>query len=283
MSDVFIAGCGDIGLRIAAISQAHGLRVTGLVSRRESSARLQAADVMPVVADLDAQVPALPDLRDATVFYLAPPARQGDDDARLRNFLQALRSARVLVYLSTSAVYGDCGGAWVDETAAVNPGSARGRRRAAAETHALAWGQAQGMPVKILRVPGIYGPGRLPVERLQRGLPVLHEADSPWTNRIHADDLAQAAVLIAGHGEPAAAYNVSDGNPTTMSDYFNRCADLLGLPRPPQVALAEARTRLTPEMMSFLEESKRLGTRRLRALGWAPRYPTLAEGLPTCL
>lgn len=283
MSDVFIAGCGDIGLRIAATRHARGLRVTGLVSRRESTARLQAADVLPVVADLDAQVPALPDLRDATVFYLAPPARQGDDDARVRNFLQALCSTRVLVYLSTSAVYGDCRGAWVDETAVVNPGSARGRRRAAAEAHALAWGQAQGVPVKILRVPGIYGPGRLPVERLQRGLPVLHEADSPWTNRIHADDLAQAAVLIAEHGEPAAIYNISDGHPTTMSDYFNRCADLLGLPRPPQVSLAEARARLTPEMMSFLEESKRLDTRRLRALGWAPRYPTLAEGLPTCL
>ncbi len=280
---VFIAGCGDIGLRVAALAQARGLPVTGLVSGEASARKLRDGAVTPLLCDLDQAVPALPELADAAVFYFAPPPRAGEDDPRLRHFLAALTRARVLVYLSTSAVYGDCQGAWVDETAELKPGLPRGRRRVAAEQAALAWGAAQGCPVMILRVPGIYGPGRLPAERLRRGLPVLAESESPWTNRIHADDLASAALCVADEGQAGRAYNVSDGNPTSMADYFNRCAALLALPPPPQVTMAQARTQLTPEMLSFLEESKRLDTRRLRALGWQPRYASLAEGLPSCL
>jgi nucleoside-diphosphate-sugar epimerase len=283
MTEIFIAGCGDIGLRIAQLCRARGLAVTGLVASAAGVARLRDAGLAALQADLDVAPPPLPPLAQALVFYLVPPPRQGEGDPRLENLLAALPSARRLVYVSTSAVYGDCGGAWVDESAPLNPGTARGRRRLAAERLALAWGERRNVPVTTLRVPGIYGPGRLPRARLEKGLPVLREADSPWTNRIHADDLAAAALCVAEHGAAGAAYNVSDGRPTTMADYFNRCADLLGLPRPPQVSRAEAQAQLTPEMLSFLEESKRLDTRRLRALGWVPRYPALAEGLRGCL
>lgn len=279
---VFIAGCGDVGQRLAALCRARGLPVTGLVSSQASADALRKQAIDTLTCDLDTAVPALPDLADAAVFYFAPPPRQGEDDPRLHNFLAGLQQAQQIVYLSTSAVYGDCQGAWVDESAAINPGLGRGRRRAAAERIALDWGNHKKCPVQILRVPGIYGPGRLPAERLRRGLPVLQETESPWTNRIHADDLAAAALHVADHGTPGQAYNVSDGNPTTMADYFNRCADLLGLPRPPQVSMQEAREQLTPEMLSFLAESKRLDTQRLRALGWQPRYQNLEQGLPGC-
>lgn len=281
MPDVFIAGCGDIGRRIAA--RCRNRRVFALVRREDSAKSLADAGLSVFRADLDVETPALPDLSNAQVFYLAPPPRQGEDDPRLRRFLDALPVAAALIYLSTTAVYGDCGGNWIDETVALNPVSGRGRRRRAAEGLALAWGAQHNIPVMILRVPGIYGPGRLPRERLEHGLPVLREADSPWTNRIHADDLAEAALCVASRGAAGNAYNVSDGNPTSMSDYFNRCADVLGLPRPPQVAMDEARERLTPQMLSFLTESKRIDTCRLRALGWAPRYADLAAGLPACL
>jgi nucleoside-diphosphate-sugar epimerase len=280
---VFIAGCGDVGQRLAALCRARGLPVTGLVSSTASAAALRDKAMTALSCDLDTTVPTLPPLADAAVFYFAPPPRQGEDDPRLRNFLAGLETAQTLVYLSTSAVYGDCQGAWVNESAAMNPGLARGRRRVAAERRALEWGSQKKCPVMILRVPGIYGPGRLPVERLRRGLPVVQEAESPWTNRIHADDLAAAALYVAEHGIPGQAYNISDGNPTTMADYFTRCADLLGLPRPPQVSMAQAREQLTPEMLSFLQESKRLDTRRLRQLGWRPRYENLTQGLPSCL
>jgi nucleoside-diphosphate-sugar epimerase len=279
----FIAGCGDVGQRLAVLCHARSLPVTGLVSSSASVQALRAQAIDALTCDLDAAVPQLPDLTKSAVFYFAPPPRQGEDDPRLRNFLAGLVQAQALVYLSTSAVYGDCQGAWVDESAAMNPGLARGRRRVAAERRALEWGSQKKCPVMILRVPGIYGPGRLPVERLRRGLPVVQEAESPWTNRIHADDLAAAALHVADHGVPGQAYNVSDGNPTTMADYFCRCADLLGLSRPPQVSMEEARSQLTPEMLSFLQESKRLDTRRLRALGWQPRFENLTQGLPSCL
>jgi nucleoside-diphosphate-sugar epimerase len=137
--------------------------------------------------------------------------------------------------------------------------------------------------VVILRVPGIYGPGRLPVERVRQGVPVLIPEESPYSNRIHADDLAAACVAAARHGQAGRAYNISDGHPTTMTDYFWRIADLHDLPRPPAISLAEARMVLTPAMLSFLEESKRLINRRmLNELHVSLIYPNLAGGLVHC-
>jgi nucleoside-diphosphate-sugar epimerase len=285
MNAVLVAGCGDIGRRVAARYRARGIAVTGLVSSPESAAQLRQAGLAAWQADLDRPQAPAAGADGLTLFYFAPPPGAGDADPRLRNFLDSLSGRpKVLVYISTSGVYGDCGGAWIDETAALNPRTPRARRRAAAERDLQQWCDDRGTPWRILRVPGIYGPGRLPVERLRRGLPVLREADSPYSNRIHAEDLADAAVAAAEHAGAAGVYNVSDGNPTTMCDYFNRVADLLGLPRPPQLPLAQAREQLSAEMMSFHEESKRLVTLRMRReLGVVPRYPDLASGLPSCL
>jgi nucleoside-diphosphate-sugar epimerase len=187
------------------------------------------------------------------------------------------------VYISTSAVYGDCGGDWIDEECPLNPKSDRGKRRMAAEQVLEDWSQRTGVPVIILRVPGIYGPGRLPVERVRQGVPVLIPEESPYSNRIHADDLAAACVAASRRGQSGRAYNISDGHPTTMTDYFWRIADLHGLPRPPAISLAEARSVLTPAMLSFLEESKRLINRRmLDELRVKLQYPDLAQGLKHC-
>ena len=188
-----------------------------------------------------------------------------------------------VVYISTSGVYGDCGGAWIDEDWPLNPISERGKRRLAAELILRGWSDRTGIPVVILRVPGIYGPGRLPVERVRQGVPVLFEADSPYSNRIHADDLALACCAAARRGHAGQAYNISDGHPTTMTDYFWRIADRYGLKRPPAISLAEARQVLSPNMLSFLEESKRLDNRRmLDKLQVTLQYPDLASGLEAC-
>jgi nucleoside-diphosphate-sugar epimerase len=285
LNAVLIAGCGDVGRRVAAQYLDRGIAVTGLVSSPASANLLTADGIMPRQVDLDAAMYTPFDIEDGGLFYFAPPPATGDSDPRLERFLDALNGRpRKLVYISTSGVYGDCGGAWIDETAPVNPRTPRARRRAAAEQAVREWSARSGAVACILRVPGIYGPGRLPVERLRRGLPILRAEDSPYTNRIHADDLATAAIAAMERGEPGAVYNISDGNPTTMGDYFNRVADLLGLPRPPEVPLTEARTSLTAEMMSFLEESKRLITTCMREeLGVTPRYPDLDHGLPSCL
>jgi nucleoside-diphosphate-sugar epimerase len=290
---ILIAGCGDVGLRTAQRLRAMGHEVTGLVRTGQSAARLQAANVAAVVDDLDSLAsagigqhpresgdPCFP-----LLFYFAPPPDDGTTDPRLRAFLAALHEPPPrIVYISTSGVYGDCAGRWITEDELLKPQTDRARRRLDAEQSLTEYSAQAGADVVILRVPGIYGPGRLPIERLRQGHPVIRAEDSPYTNRIHADDLARAAILAAELGAAGRAYNVSDGHPTTMTDYFIRCARLLGLPEPPQVSLAEARRNFTPAMLSFIEESKRLVTTRLREeLGFVPRYPDLAAGLPDCL
>ena len=284
---IFIIGCGDIGYRVAKLEQTAGQPVSALSRSDLSATKLCHHAIKPIKGDLDkpASLHELPG-NVPVLYYFAPPPAEGEDDPRLAALLAVLERKglpRRIVYISTSGVYGDCGGAWVDETWPMNPRSERARRRAAAEKCLGEWSKQHGVDAVILRVPGIYGPGRLPVERIRRGIPVLCEEESPWSNRIHADDLAQACVLAARQGGAGAIYNVSDGDPTTMTDYFHRVADLLDLPRPSAISMAEARITLGPGILSFLEESKRLDNRRMREeLGVSLRYPTLALGLPAC-
>jgi nucleoside-diphosphate-sugar epimerase len=285
MNPVLIIGCGDIGRRVAALLAP--APVTGVVQSAASAARLRAQGVAVLQLDLDAPLsPADLPAQGREVYYFAPPPPRGDTDTRVSGVCAMWRGESVplrVVYISTSAVYGDCAGAWIDETAALRPGTARGRRRLDAERRWLQWSSETGVPVVILRVPGIYAPDRLPVERLRAGLPVLAETESPYTNRIHADDLAQACVAAMRRGEPGSAYNASDGHPTTMTDYFNQVADRLGLARPPVVDRAGAEQALSASMLSFLGESKRLDNRRLcEQLGVTLRYPDLAAGLDGC-
>lgn len=288
MDNAVIIGCGDVGCRVGALLRARGTAVIGVTRFQAGCERIQAADLVPWRLDLDGELPRrLEPAHGALVFYFAPPPRTGDDDPRLEAFLRALgsrtRPAR-LVYISTSGVYGDCGGAWVDESQPLAPGTLRAKRRVAAEELLWNWSRERGVDLVVLRVPGIYGPGRLPVERLRRGLPVICDSQAPFSNRIHADDLAAAALLVADRTAAGGVYNVADGHPTTMTDYFNRVADLMELPRPRQISLEEARKQLSPAMLSFLNESRRLDCRRLFAdLGFVARYPDLATGLPSCV
>lgn len=255
-----------------------GREVTGVVRREQSAAALRATGAHAALHDLDSSIDFKTDA--PLIFYFAPPPSSGGADPRLRNFLRALDPQRRLVYISTSGVYGDCAGRWIDEHEPLKPLSERAHRRLDAERALAQWGGDH----VILRVPGIYGPGRLPLERLQKNLSVIRESESPFTNRIHSDDLAQAALHAAAYGRSGEAYNISDGHPTTMCDYFARCAVLLNLPPPPQVTLEQARRVFTPAMWSFMEESKRLVTTRLREeLHFTPRYPDLAHGLPSCI
>lgn len=278
---ILLVGCGDIAQRIASLHLAQGHRVTGVVRRADAAAALQAQGITPLIVDLDSDW-CWP-VADA-VYWCAPPPTQGVDDPRLARALGSLPAPpQGLLYISTTGVYGDCQGRWIDEAEPLKPKSERGLRRLAAELHLRAWAARTGARTVTLRVPGIYGPGRLPVDRLRKGGPILRAADSPFTNRIHADDLADAAVLALERGLAGAAYNVSDGQPTTMTDYFLRGAALLGLPAPAQLPLAEARQQLSPMLVSFFEESKRIDPARLRALGFSPRHADLASGLPHCL
>lgn len=284
---VLIAGCGYIGRRLAVLLLAQGYRVTGFVRTPASADQLQAIGVQALRVDLDAAAQCAGLVAGyETVFYLAPPPPQGNTDTRIETFLRSIDPGSLpqrFVYISTSAVYGDCQGEWITEDHALNPTTARGQRRLDAENRLQAWSQQQGVEWIILRVPGIYGPGRLPLERLRKGTPVLREAESPYTNRIHADDLAGICLAAMHSAKHNTIYNVSDGHPSNMTDYFFRIADAAGLTRPPTVTRAQAEELLSPGMLSFLQDSRRMDNgKMLRELGVELQYPDLDAGLKHC-
>jgi len=282
-----VAGCGYTGMRLAA-RLGPAWRVAALARSEPAAARLAAAGVTPLLCNLDAE-PAPGALaqaaQDTAIAYLVPPPEQGTDDPRLRRFLDALGTARpaVLLYMSTTGVYGDTGGATVTEASLVAPGNDRSRRRVAAEAITRDWCSARGVRWVILRVPGIYGPGRLPLERLRRGEPALRPEDAGPGNRIHVDDLVTACV--ASLERPVeGVFNVGDGNPATATEFLERTAALAGLAPPPLVTMAEAAGRISPGMLAFLRESRRVDTRRMReVLGVEPRYVDLDAGIAASL
>ena len=286
-TSVLVTGCGDIGERVAGLERSAGRRVTGLIRSEASARRLRAAGIQPLMADLDVSA-SLRDLpvKNALIYYFAPPPGKGVTDPRMETFVSILDSSELpkrVVLISTTGVYGDCRGEWVTEDRPANPQADRAKRRLAAETVLRRWSEKNSVPIVILRVPGIYGRGYLPEERLRARDPVLHEEESPFSNRIHADDLARACFIAGHHANPGTLYNVSDGHPTTMTDFFYRVADAFGIPHPPAITLEQARRRLGAEMLFYLAESKRIDNRRMREeLGVELMYPDLAAGLPSC-
>jgi len=284
---VLIVGCGYIGRRVAVLLQADGYRISGCVRSEASLAILTEAGIPGLRVDLDqADAGGFLTGTFTTIFYFAPPPSQGDHDLRVQHFLSALDnglSSERIIYISTSAVYGDCQGAWITESQPLCPTTARGRRRVDAEQQLRAACEAHAVQWMLLRVPGIYGPGKLPLARLRNGSPLLHECDSPYTNRIHADDLASICMAAMQSDYANRIYNISDGCPGNMTDYFFRVADAAGLPRPPTVDRSEAEQVLSPGMLSFLRDSRRLSnTRMLRELRITLRYPDLDEALKAC-
>jgi len=269
MKRLLIAGFGDIARRAApSLRTAHELQ---FLSRKNGM-------------DLD-RPGSLLELGPAdAVLHCAPPPPSGATDTRTANLLAALEGRRILptrfVYISTSGVYGDCRGAVVDESRPINPQSARAVRRADAEACLALWCKARGAKLVILRAPGIYASDRLPLERLRAGSPVLRDADDVYTNHVHADDLAAICVRALEEEAPPGTYNASDNLPLKTGAWFDLVADRAGLPRPPRVARADAPGHLPPELLSFMNESRRLDNTRLkRELGVVLRYPTVREGL----
>jgi nucleoside-diphosphate-sugar epimerase len=300
MEKLLILGCGDIARRaLPALVQRY--RVTALV--RSSDVLLERAGVEVIEADLD-RPETLSRLAGCAerVLHLAPPAEAGPVDARTRNALAALEPETAagsknssgmlpqrMVYISTSGVYGDCQGAWVDESRTPNPQTDRARRRLDAERAIAEWARPRGVQSVILRVPGIYAADRLPLQRLRQGVPALCAEDDVYTNHIHADDLAAVVVralessAVSGPGA-SAVYNVSDDSEMKMADYFDLVADRAGLPRPPRVRRAHALSCISPAQLSFMGESRRLVNRRMKEeLGIRLRYVTVADGVPLAL
>ena len=285
MQRLLIVGCGDVARRALP----HWLErydVAALV--RTPDPALAAAGVRLLVGDLD-QPETLGPLAGAAdlLVHTAPPPDAGVEDLRTHNLLAALTQPQKggamlpqrVVYISTSGVYGDCGGALVDESRPVYPQTARACRRVDAESVLARWCGAHGIALVVLRAPGIYAADRLPVAQIARGVPVLAAEDDVHTNHVHAEDLA--GMLTAGLELGEGIYNASDDSEIKMGDYFDLVADRMGLPRPPRVRRAEAAGRISPGLLSFMGESRRLANGRVKAqLGIRLRYPTVLEGVP---
>ena len=210
------------------------------------------------------------------IVYTVPPA-----DGYLGTMLSKLEPPpRRFVYLSTTGVYGDHGGALVSETTDRNPGTDRARRRVDAELRLEQWCRQHGVELVILRVPGIYGPGRLGIERIEKAMPLIAEEEAGPGNRIHVEDLVQCCVAALHRSTPAGIYNVGDGDARSSTWFSMEVARQCKLPEPPTVSRAEAQDSFSPGRLSFLNESRRVDLRRMRdILGVNPRYRDAARGI----
>ncbi|HLP97978.1 MAG TPA: SDR family oxidoreductase [Sideroxyarcus sp.] len=283
MKSVLIIGCGDIARRTIPLLRGR-YRLYALVRNVNQFAALRVLGVTPVTGDLDnrhklSRIAGLADI----VLHLAPPPNNGAQDTRTRHLLTALSQGALpgqLIYISTSGVYGDCGGEYVDETRPPHPQTPRAQRRVDAELQIRRWAVRNGVRASILRVPGIYAADRLPLERIRAGTPAIVAAEDGYTNHIHADDLAHILVAALGHGRPNRIYNTSDDGEMKMGDYFDVAADASHLPRPPRITRAEAQRVLPEPLLSFLNESRRLGNKRLKQeLKARLDYPTVRDFL----
>lgn len=261
-----VAGTGYTGRRVLArlpASAALGLSRSRLVTDRPFEiVDFDTLETLPV---------SLPDRY--AVLYTCPP--DDAEDTRLRRFLAALPHAPArLVYISTTGVYGDCKGAVVTEDTPVNPENRMSRPRVAAERLLAGWSAQQGCDLVILRVPGIYGPGRLGVERLRAGEAYLREEDANPGNRIHVDDLASCCLAALSEETPSGIYNVGDGDYRSATWFAGEVARQAGLPAPHTIGLDQAEKEFSRMRLAFLASSRKVDVSRMRrVLGVEPRSP----------
>ena len=289
---IVIIGCGDIGIRVAKIWKNQGKSVFGVARNEESLNTLRQQHIHAVSADLD-NPETLTEFggrlcKQSLLYYFAPPPAKGTEDMRMTNFLGSLDKNNLpkqIIYISTSGVYGDQHGQLINEKTTPNPQVDRAKRRFHAEEQLIECAMHNtSVAITILRVGGIYGPGRLPLQRLKDQVPMLHENLSPQTNRIHADDLAQVCVAAATEKADGEIYNVSDGTNSNMTEYFNTIADFCDLPRPPLVDWKEAEEKISKGMLSYLKESRRMdNSKMINDLEIELIYPTLKHGLTSCI
>jgi nucleoside-diphosphate-sugar epimerase len=236
--------------------------------------------------DLDDQSPVMLELPETySLLYTVPPRPDGNGDPRLERLLSTLDPApQRIVYLSTTGVYGDQAGRRVDETAALAPSTDRAKRRVAAESLLHEWCGKHDVDLVVLRVPGIYGPGRLGIERLQNAAPLIAEADAGPGNRIHVDDLASCCIRALDPDAPAGTYNVGDGDHRSSTSFARSVARLAGIDEPPEIPRAEAERTFSEGRLSFLRESRIVDTRRMEdVLGFVPRYTDPEAGIRASL
>ncbi len=285
MSCLFCFGLGYSAQALGRQLIAQGWRVGGTARTGDSAKALAAAGFEAVVFDGHAPRREASDaLEHATHVLLSIPP-DADGDPALRHHardIEASPSVQWIGYLSTVGVYGDHGGAWIDETTPATPMQERSRWRLAGEDRLLTLGQRSGKRAQVFRLPGIYGAGRSAIERVREGTAQRIVKPGQVFNRVHVDDIAGAlAAAIAGRGAHD-IYNVTDDEPAPPQDVIAYAAELLHMPAPPEIAFEDAR--LSPMAASFYAENKRVGNARMcNELGVTLKFPSYREGLQAIL
>ena len=278
-----------LGYSSQAFAEAFGARfeaISGTVRSAEKAARLRAGGRLTPLIFSDTQRDAglSPAIADGDIMLVStPPDAQGDP--ALRAFAPEIAAApglKRIVYLSTVGVYGDHEGAWIDEATAPRPVAGRSNARLAAEDEWRALAARKGVDLDILRLSGIYGPGRNALASLANGTAKRIVKPGQVFNRIHVTDIARAIMACIDAGKPGAVYNVTDDEPAPPQDVVAFAADLLGVEAPPEQDFFTAE--LTPMARSFYGESKRVSNARIkRELGFSFALPTYREGLRALL
>jgi nucleoside-diphosphate-sugar epimerase len=276
MTTLLSLGHGYSARALARRLVPQGWRVIGTTRDPAKAETLRVEGVEPLLwpADLTAA------LAEAThILCSAAPDAAGDPFLRAVPAI-AKSTARWVGYLSTTGVYGDHQGGWVDETTPLTPISDRGRQRVLAEEQ---W-RATGLPVHVFRLAGIYGPGRGPFEKVRNGTARLIIKPNQVFSRIHVDDIAQVLEASISAPNPGAAYNVCDDNPCPPEEVLRHAARMLGLPDPPAVTFAEVEATMPPMARGFYNESKRVRNNRIKIeLGVKLLYPDYPQGLAALL
>jgi len=277
---LFCFGFGYSATALARQLPRDDWRITGTSRSAEGCDAIRAAGHEAVI--FDGRSPLDPSVLDGVshVLHSIAPGEQGDPVLRLNGHDLAARAGQIawFGYLSTTGVYGDRGGGWVDERSPLEPSTARGRARLEAEAGWLGMRDAFGLAVHLFRLAGIYGPGRNQIESLRNGTARRIIKPGQVFSRIHVEDIAGILHASMAQPDPGAAYNVCDDEPAPPQDVIAWAADLIGVEPPPEIAFEDAD--LSPMARSFYAESKRVSNARVKnELGYEFRYPTFREGL----
>jgi len=275
---LFIFGLGYSGLEIAKLAKAAGWTVAGTVRDADKARQFSAEGLETHLFDGTTALPRAAIDGAAHILCTIAPGSAGDPALRTCGAL--LREARWLGYLSTTGVYGDQGGGWVDETLPAKPGQPRSIDRLAAERAWQAAGLEAGAAVDIFRLPGIYGPGRSAIDQVRAGTARRIDKPGQVFSRIHVEDIAATVLAALTRRSPGAIYNVADDLPAPSGDVIAYACELLALPVPPLIPWDQAAPAMSAMARSFYAENRRVRNDRIKQeLGVALRYPTYREGL----
>ncbi|MDP1753177.1 MAG: SDR family oxidoreductase [Reyranella sp.] len=275
---LFIFGLGYSGLEIAQLAKTEGWTVAGTCRSAEKAAGLRAGGIEAHVFDGTKPLSAEAFGNTSHVLCTIAPGKTGDPALRLSASL--LKQARWLGYLSTTGIYGDHGGGWVDEDTPPNPGQLRSIERLAAERGWQAMALEASAKLDIFRLPGIYGPGRSTLDQVKAGTARRIDKPGQFFSRAHVADIAATVVKAMTAPHPCGIYNVADDLPVSTGEVVAFACELLGLPVPPSIPWEVAAPSMSEMARSFYSESRRVRNERMkRDLGVVLRYPTYREGL----